>query len=117
MAYSDWREAFGAVLDARLHTIEWLDGQVQSGRALLWEADDAAMLAEVRFYPTGAKVIHGLVAAGSLDTIVGKLIPEAEEWAKAAGCIGAVIESREGWGRVLKGAGYRPYQIAVRKDF
>jgi hypothetical protein len=114
--YPIWREAFGEVLDTRLYSLVWLDGRVAQGCALLWSADDAAMLAEVRFYPTGAKDIYGLVAAGDLDTITGKLIPEAEEWARAAGCIGAVIESREGWVRSLKASGYHLYQTAVRKE-
>lgn len=114
--YARWREAFAEALDPRRHTIEWLDQLVADGRAIFWAADDAAMLTELRFYPTGAKDIHGLVAAGELEAITGKLIPQAEEWARAAGCIGAVIESREGWVRSLKASGYRTYQTAVRKE-
>lgn len=116
MTYPRWREAFGEALDPRLHTLEWLDGLVDQGRVLLWANDEAAILAEVRFYPTGAKDIHGLVAAGDLSAIANDLIPQAEEWARRAGCIGAVIESREGWARVLKPAGYHPYQTALRKE-
>jgi hypothetical protein len=114
--YASWRERFAEALDDRFYSLEWLDNQVRGGRAILWSDEDAAILAEVRFYPTGAKDIHGLVAAGDMEAIATRLIPRAEEWAKAAGCIGAVIESREGWTRVLKSAGYLPYQTAVRKE-
>jgi hypothetical protein len=114
--YAAWRDAFAGVLDPQRYTIEWLDGLVAEGRAIFWGAEDAAMLTELRRYPTGAMDIHGLVAAGALDTIIGDLIPRAEAWAQTAGCIGAVIDSREGWTRALKASGYRPYQTAVRKE-
>lgn len=116
MSYADWRQAFIQVLDQRLYTPEWLDGMVRDGRAILWTAEDAAILAEVRFYPTGAREIHGLVAAGNIETIKGVLIPQAEEWARAAGCVSSVIESREGWVRSLRSSGYHLYQTAVRKE-
>lgn len=116
-AYAEWRDRFAEVLDARLYDLAWLDEQVRSGRALVWAADDAAMLTEMRTYPTGARDIHGLVAAGKLETIVGELIPRAERWAQTVGCIGAVIESRQGWVRALEGSGYRVHQVALWKEF
>jgi hypothetical protein len=115
-AYLRWRDAFGEVMDPRMYSLSWLDGEIHGGRMLMWADADAAILAQVRTYPTGARDIHGMVAAGDLKAIATRLIPLAEEWAKAAGCIGAVIDSREGWRRVLEPSGYRPYQIAVRKE-
>jgi hypothetical protein len=44
------------------------------------------------------------------------LIPLAEEWGRENGCVGALIESRVGWGEALKSEGYRPHQLAVWKD-
>jgi hypothetical protein len=113
--YYDWRDEFAKVLDPALYTIEWLDEQVSKGAALFGACDDAAIIVEFREYPTGAKDIHGLIAAGNLDNIVGILIPQAETLARAHGCVGAVIESREGWSKVLAESGYRPYQTAIRK--
>ena len=48
--------------------------------------------------------------------IVG-LIPKAEQWGRELGCIGALIESREGWARVMRPHGYRLFQTTIRKEF
>ena len=115
--YPPWREALASAMDSRLYTIEHLDRLVTSGRAQPWFGDRSIMITEMRDYPTGAKVIHGLVAAGDLAEIRDVLIPRAEEWAKLGGCVMAIIESRPGWARALKASGYEPHQMAVRKEF
>lgn len=104
-------------MDPAFHTIAWLDRQIAMGSATFFCADDAAIVTEFREYPTGAKDIHGLIAAGNLATITGVLIPEAEAFARSQGAIGAIIESREGWSKALRDSGYAPYQTAVRKAF
>ena len=114
--YARFRPLFAEALDPRLYTIEHLDGLLHSGRAQIWFGEAAAIVTEVRTYPAGAAVIHGLVAAGDLDEIVGTLIPRAEAWARSIGCAMAIIESRPGWARALKRCGYAPHQLAVRKD-
>ena len=111
-----WRAEFAKALDARLYTIGHLDDLLLGGRAQLWFGDDAAMVTEVRSYPSGALVVHGLVAAGDLDEIVATLIPKAEAWARSLGCVLAIIESRPGWARALKARGYAPHQLSVRKS-
>lgn len=115
-AYHKWRPEFEKVMDPRMYTIGWLDGQVWSGRAQFWGDNRAGIVAELRFYPTGAFDVHGLVAAGDVQTIKNILIPAAEHWAKSLGAIGAVIESRPAWARLLKQSGYEPHQVSVRKD-
>ena len=114
--YAAFRPLFEAALDGRLYRIEHLDALLGSGRAQIWFGDNAAIVTEVREYPTGARVVHGLVAAGELDEIVGTLIPRAEAWGRSVGCLLAVIESRPGWVRKLKAAGYRIHQTSVRKN-
>ena len=114
-SYAEARPHFAEALDPRLYTIEHLDALVLSGRAQVWLGERAAIVTEVREYPTGARVVHGLVAAGALEEIVGVLIPRAEAWGRSVGCLLAVIESRPGWVRRLKDAGYRIHQTAVRK--
>jgi hypothetical protein len=114
--YAAFRSAFLEVMDPALYSIEWLDEQVATGAVMFWRSANAAIIAEIRHYPTGARDIHGLIAAGELSEIVGHLIPHAEQWAREQGCVGAIIESRPGWQRVLKEQGYEPYQIAVRKE-
>lgn len=113
--YGRFRSAFAAALDPQLHSIEWLDREILEGRALYWHTDTAAIVATLKHYPTGAKDIEGLIAAGELDDIVGVLIPQAEAWARESGCVGAIIQSREGWAKVLRRHGYEPFQTAVRK--
>ena len=48
-------DASAEALDPRLYRIEHLDALVASGRAIFMAAGDAAILFELRTYPTGAK--------------------------------------------------------------
>ncbi len=113
--YCKFRPQFGEVIDERYHTLAWLDMQILSGEFKFWRSANAAIITEMRTYPTGACDIHGIIAAGDMDEIVGSLIPQAEEWAKEQGCIAAIIESRPGWARALAPSGYETHQVAVRK--
>jgi hypothetical protein len=114
-AYLHFRPGFAKAMDGRLYNIEYLDGIVESGAALIWWTWDSAIIAEIKEYPTGAKVVHGLVATGHLEEIVNDLIPAAEQFGREIGCIGAIIESREGWAKVLKNKGYGAHQVALWK--
>jgi hypothetical protein len=71
---------------------------------------------ELRRYPGGALDVHGLVAAGDMVEIRDNLIPCAEAWGRANGCIAGVVESRPGWAKVLKPSGYEVSQVTVRKE-
>jgi hypothetical protein len=113
--YLRFRSAIADMLDTRFHTIKWLDGEVQSGRARIWATPNAAILATTKAYPTGAKELHGLVAVGDLADIVA-LIPQAEAWGRREGCIIAVIASRAGWVRTLSRDGWEPHEYTLRKD-
>ena len=120
--YARFRPLFAEALDTRLYTIEHLDDLLYSGRAQIWFGEAAAIVTEVRTYPTGTTVIHGLVAAttpasagAGLAEIVETLIPKAEAWGRSIGCVLAIIESRPGWARALRARGYAPHQAAVRK--
>lgn len=114
--YCGFRAAFAEVMDERYYTLEWLDGQILDGRALFWRTDKAAIIAEIRDYPTGARDIHGLIAAGDLGDIVETLIPMAEAHGRLVGCIAAQIESRPGWVKALAPYGYGLHQSIVRKE-
>ena len=113
--YLHWRDDFAGAMDPRLYTIDYLDGLILCGAARFWRSEDAAIVAELKAFPTGARAVHGLIAAGDKDGIKA-LIPLAEQWGREMGCIGAMIDSRPGWGRELKAAGYRPFQLALWKD-
>lgn len=113
-AYLRHRDEIAALLDPALYTIEWLDQQIAERRALVLGDDTAVIVVEIKHYPTGAMDVHGIVAAGELEAILG-LIEQAENWARDVGCVGALIASRPGWARVLKSRGYEMHQISVRK--
>lgn len=113
--YLRFRDAFAGVMDRRLYSPEWLDSRILDGSAQFWSTEDAAAITELRTYPTGARDLHWLVAAGRLEDVVNVIRPCAEEWARARGCVGSVVESREGWARVLKRHGYELFQVSVRK--
>ena len=114
--YLRWKPDFCSVMDGRFYTELWLDNQVLSGVYRLFCNDDAAILAELKAYPTGALKVEGVVAAGDMATIVQALIPQAEAWGIENGAISARIESREGWARALKPYGYEIQQVAIEKD-
>jgi hypothetical protein len=115
-AYHKWRPEFEAVMDPRMYTIGWLDAQLWSSHAWFWGNDKAGIVGELKSYPTGAFDIHGLVAAGNVSAIRDDLIPQAEAWARSIGALGAIIESRAGWLKVLKRSGYEPFQASCRKE-
>ncbi len=114
--YCEFRAAFAEVMDDRYHTVDWLDEQLLTGKVKFWRSQGAAIIAEVRDYPTGAKDIHGLIAAGDLSEIVEILIPCAERWGRDNGCIAATIESRPGWAKTLAPYSYETHQLTVRKE-
>lgn len=113
--YTRFRDQFASVLDSARYTIDWLDRQVAFGAYIVIGNEDAAVLYELKAYPTGAMDIHGVLAAGDLGTIVEKLIPEALDYGKELGCVGGLIESRAGWVRELKNHGWEIHQTTLRK--
>lgn len=114
-AYQSHREEIADLIDPRCYSMDWIDSLVTTGAAQVFANDEAVILTEIKNYPTGALEIHGLVAAGELAAILD-LIEQAEAWGRSVGCQFASIASREGWGRVLAGRGYQPYQMQIRKE-
>jgi hypothetical protein len=115
MGYADWRLEFAKALDPRFHTLEWLDLQFNLNKFGFWCNDKAAIMAEIKTYPTGAREVHGMVAAGDLDGIV-ELIPLAEEWGFKQGAIIASVNSHPAWQRLLQGSGYHVTRVMLEKD-
>ena len=101
-------------MDPDFHRIEELDAKIANGSAILWATDKSAVAGEVQRYPN-ALVLHCLCATGDMKEIVNVLAPQAEEWARKAGCSHVTVESREGWGRVLKSRGYAPHTVTLGK--
>jgi len=114
MTYAKFRDGFAEAMDPDFHRIEELDAKVANGSALLWMTDRSAVAGEVQRYPN-ALVLHCLCATGDMDEIVNELAPQAEEWARRAGCSHVTVESRHGWLRALKGRGYEPHTVTLGK--
>ena len=115
MTYADWRGRFLEAVDETLYPAAWLDKRVASGIARFWGNDRAAILAEIRVYPSGVKEVHGLVAAGELAAIIA-LVPLAEAWGRKKGCTRATIQSSPAWGRLMVQYGYVPEQLIIAKS-
>lgn len=115
--YLRFRDAFAAALDPRFYPISWLDGEVACGRMLLLTGEHSAILFSVKTYPSGLKELHGELAVGELPEIISALIPSAEQFGKAIGCVTATIQSRPGWVKVMRDQGYELHQAEIRKAF
>lgn len=113
--YLIWRDAFSEVLDPELYPVEWLDEQVASGTFVLFSDEKSAILAAVKRYPTGLLELHGQIAVGELNSLLGSTIPSAENWGRSIGCTRVVIESRRGWSMVMRSSGYEEHQVHIRK--
>ena len=113
--YLRFRPGYEKALTPDFYPIEYLDEKAVSGDAVEFSTDNSAILVEIRVYPGGARVAHGLVATGDLDEI-RVLIGMAEQWGRDNGCTRAMIESREGWQKALKSQGYAPWQVTLVKD-
>lgn len=111
--YCRFRAAFAQVIDPAYYPLEWLDGQVFTGKMRLFSTQNSAILTSIKCYPSGLKELHGEIATGELPEIVSVLIPHAEQYAREEGCAVAVISSREGWGKVMRD--YDLYQTSIRK--
>lgn len=112
-AYLPFRAEFVS-LDPERYPAAYFDAQVAGGAWRCWDNEDAAILAEIRTYPSGLREVHGVAAAGDLAAII-ELIPLAVEWGRANGCARAVIESRPGWQRALP-KDWEVHQVAMRKE-
>lgn len=98
-AYLPFREEFVSLCPEK-YPPEYIDAMVWGGSWACWSNGGAAILAEVKQYPSGLREVHGLAAAGDVAAITG-LIPLAEEWGRALGCSIASIESRPAWAKLL----------------
>ena len=114
--YLRFRDDLAGILDPRFYTIRWLDGEIWSGRIRLFSGPKSCILVSLKVYPTGLKECHVEAAAGELSELVSTTIRRVEEWAQQQGCSTIVIQSREGWLKVMKSSGYSPYQTAIRKE-
>lgn len=115
MSYADWRQKLYGALDSRFYTIHWLDWIVMTGQGKVFLNETSCGIAEIRSYPSTAKEVHVIVAAGDIEGILA-LRPEFEAWGRECGAITAAVDSREAWGELMAPLGYNTYQICLKKD-
>lgn len=99
---------------APTHRIEHVRAKLDTGHSQLWTTPDAALVSEIRIWPTGLREASGWLAGGDLDELLS-MQPAFEAWARSKDCkrIGILL-GREGWGRKLDG--YRSAGIQMMKD-
>jgi len=113
--YMRFRHMFADVLDPDYYPLEWLDGQIWSGKMRLFTTAESAIIVSIKTYPSGLQELVGEVAAGELRDIVSALIPQSIEWAKSLGCRVAEISSRPAWSRIMRNDGWDTYQVTLKK--
>lgn len=114
MSWGQWRDRIAQAIEGSYQTIDSLEADLAAGRAHLWFAPDACLVVELSPYPGGAKVCQVTWAAGELPEVLAALA-ELEAWAKRAGCTEMLIEGQAAWARVLRGSGYEPWSVTIRK--
>jgi hypothetical protein len=114
--YLRFRPQIAEALDPAFYPIEYVDSLLLTGQAQIFLSEHAAMVAELKQYPGGARVAHCLVAAGRMEEITDVIRPRVEAWGRANGCTKAIVESRAGWMKVLKPHGYEIFQVSVMKE-
>ena len=113
--YIRFRDRFAEAMDPRFYTIEWLDRKIWSGEFRLWANDGAAIVAEIKEYPTGAREVAIFVAAGIPKEIV-KFTGQVEAWGRSCGAIRGDVTSHPAWGRLLKDRGYEMIQTVLKRE-
>jgi hypothetical protein len=111
-AYARFRDEFADIAPDK-YPASYIDGQVLSGEWRCWGTERAAIIAEIKTYPSGLKEVHGVAATGDLGEIRA-LIPLAEQWGRENGCQWAAIESRGGWERLLPE--YQVEQVRIARE-
>jgi hypothetical protein len=115
LTYALWRDRLLEGVDEALYPAAWLDLMVGNGTFRCWASDDAAIIAAIKNYPSGAREVHGMVAAGDIDAIKS-LVPFAEQWGREHGATRATIASHPAWSRLMRNAGYEPEQLQITKE-
>lgn len=103
-------------MDPRFYNIAYLDWLIRSDTAQFLAGKSAALVAEIKTFPTGTRAVSFVVAAGDLTELIEVLRPMVEEWGWTNGCTVALIESGEVWARIMKKHGYTLFQASIAKD-
>lgn len=107
---------------ARMGWAEALDGhpfvnvddlfaELDRGEAVWWRGERSDVFVRI-----DRGVCEMGPVAGELDEMLGKALPEIEEWARQNGCTEMHVQAgREGWERALAPHGYECAAVILRK--
>src|SRR5579862_9491504 len=101
-------------LEGSLLRIEDIEGMLAQGLAVLWPAQNCAIVTEFVTYPSGERAAQVLSAGGDLNEILS-LIPGMEAYGRLNGCSMVAVEGRRGWERALKENGYQFWSVTLKK--
>ena len=83
------------------HDIHDIKTLINEGAAQLWCGDKSCVVTELIAYPR-MNACRIWLAAGDKKELIGQMLSDIEEWAKAHGCIKIELVGRKGWLRVLQ---------------
>ena len=111
------REMLQAAIDrgGNQYTFDYIVEQVISGKMHLWVCEDAIGITQfIHFENT--KYLHGLFAAGNLQSIVEILTPQAENFGRRNHCDVFSLTGRSGWAKVFAPHGWiEKFRILEKK--
>ncbi len=87
-----------------------------AGSLQLWLARDhsAAMVTEVRTFPTGKRMLHIVVLGGKELDRLRDLLPKIERWAAERGCVKVTAMARRGLAHRL--SDWKATKVSIEKD-
>lgn len=85
---------------------------------VVWDGSAVRAFIGTRFEDngTGVKTCHIVWCTGEGLTEWFSLLPDLEEWSRAAGCRRVKATARPGWSKAMKGTGYAMTHIVMEKD-
>lgn len=93
-------------------TIDDVRERLLSGDAQFWALPNGVVVTHVETYPTGLKVLRGMLSGGNLGE-VQEAEPRIRAWASDLGCNAIMIQGRRGLLRALDGY-HEAYTAMVR---
>ena len=97
-----------------LYNFDYVLEQVLIGKMQLFISDDSIAITLIQHYPE-KDVLHGLFAAGNLETIMGTIQEQIIAFGRKNGCELLRMNGRAGWKRVLKDDGWHEQDTTLHK--
>lgn len=112
--WARFRDQFAEAMQGGLYTVDDLEMKIATGDAYFWPGKASAVVAQRVVYPSGEAVMQTLWAVGDVEEVLA-LAPGIEATARLVGCSSMLLEGRAGWSKILRGHGYEPWSVTLRK--